>query len=108
MTTTTKAAANGSAQPAPAPARLSGMARVQEGEAWRLASTMHDAAFEAERLCNDIYRTVSDAYQPQGVSTAAEVAASSTTRDRAREARRCLHAAVNFLNSLIGDGEPPF
>lgn len=108
MTTTAKAAGNGSTTTATVPQRLSGMARVQEGDAWRLASIMHDAAFEAERLCDEIYRAVSGAYRPQGDSTATKVAASSETRDKAHEARRCLHAAVNFLNALIGDGEPPF
>jgi hypothetical protein len=112
MTTTTKAAGNGST-PSTTPAarkRLTGMARVREAEAWHTASVMQDAAYEAERLCTDIYHAVSDAYQPsQGDSTAAELAASPGIRDKAREARRCLLAAVGYLDTLVcSNGESPF
>jgi ferric-dicitrate binding protein FerR (iron transport regulator) len=99
--TTDKTASNGSK-------RLTGMTRVREAETWRIASVMHDAAFEAERLCEQVYRAISDAYQPsQGDSTAAATAASPDIRARAQEARLCLYAAAGHLTALIGDGEPP-
>jgi hypothetical protein len=102
MTTTTgKAASNGSQEK-----RLTGMARVQEADAWRTASVAHDAASEAERLCSDVYNAVQAAYFD--TKTAAETAASDDIREKAAEARRCLYAAVNFLTVLIGDAEPPF
>ena len=110
MTTTTKAAGNGSTTTPAAPKRLTGMARVREAEAWHTASVMQDAAYEAERLCTDIYHAVTDAYQPsQGDSTAAELAASPSIGDKAQEARRCLLAAVGYLDTLVcSNGEPPF
>ena len=99
MTTTAdKAAANGGT-------RVSGMARVQESYAWSTASVMHDAASEAERLCNAIYNAVHEAYFDS--KTAAQTAASEDIREKAAEARRCLYAAVNYLTALIGDAEPP-
>ena len=102
MTTTSdKAASNGSQKK-----RLTGMARIQEADTWRTASVAHDAASEAERLCNDIYTAVHAAYFD--TSNAAETAASDDIRAKAAEARRCLYAAVNYLTALIGDGDPPF
>ena len=107
MTTTTgktaaATAADGSAKPT-----LSGMARVREVDTWRLASIMHDAASEAERLCNDIYTAVSTAYFDH--NAAAETAASDDLRAKGAEARLCLYAAVNYLTALIdGQGDPPF
>jgi len=79
------------------------MAYVQEADAWRTASVMHDAVFAAERLCNDVYRAISDAYKPGGDSSAVTTAASPDIRAKAEEARRCLYAAVNYLTVLIGD-----
>jgi hypothetical protein len=102
MTATTgKMASNGSQDK-----RLSGMARVQESCTWSTACVMHDAASEAERLCNDVYNAVHAAYFD--TKTAAETAASDHIRDKAAEARRCLYAAANYLTALIGDAEPPF
>ena len=64
MTTTAKAASNGSPDPATtaAPERITGMARVKEAEAHHISSVAHDAAYEAERLAYAIYRAASDAY----------------------------------------------
>lgn len=109
MTTTAsgKAASNGSTADRE-PKRLTGMARVLESETWRLASNMHDAVFEAQRLCNEIYHTVYDAYQPQGDSTAAQVAATTDIQAKADEARRLMQAAVTYLNALTGADKPPF
>jgi hypothetical protein len=107
MTAVTGTAADNGTKPKP----LTGLARVRESETWRTASVMHDAAYEAERLCNEIYRAVTDAYKPsQDTSTAAETAASPDINAKAQEARRLLYATVNYLSALIGDtgGEPPF
>ena len=63
MTTTTTDAGNGSTDTATGtPERLTGMAQVREAEAYHTASVMHDAIFEADRLCSAIYRAVTDAY----------------------------------------------
>ena len=57
--TTSTATSNGSTDPASAPERISGVTRVRDAQVYHLASLAHDAAFEAERLCNDIYRAAS-------------------------------------------------
>jgi hypothetical protein len=101
---------NGS-KPATSPVstdRKQGMARVREAEAWRTASVMEDAAFEAERLCHQIYTAVSKAYQSADGSSAAEVAAGDEIRVQACEALNCLHAVIGNLNALINAAEPPF
>ena len=93
--TTDKTTGNDSAKPP------SGMARVRESEAWRTASIMHDAAFEAERLCNEIYQAVTKAYTPQsGQTSAAEVATCYDTAVKAGEARDLLQAAITYLSTL--------
>lgn len=101
-TTTAKAASNGKASSAAE--RKAGMAYVQEAVAYHLASVAHDAAFEAERLCNDIYRAVSGAYLRDGrkVSEAAEAAMSDDTLLKADDASRCLNAALAYLRQLAG------
>jgi hypothetical protein len=117
MTTTTTAAGNGSTDTATTgkPERLTGMAQVREAEAYHTASVMHDAIFEADRLCSAIHRAVSDAYlkrlredqaDPEARS-AAETAASAEVRDQAAEALRCLYSAQNHLQQLT-NYEPPF
>ena len=109
MTTTTTATGNGSTD-TPAtrkPERLTGMAQVREAEAYHIASVMHDAIFEADRLCAAIYRAVADAFlaraedraDPETLS-AAETAASPKVRDQAAEALRCLYSAQNHLQQL--------
>jgi len=109
-TATTKAAANGSqlTAPDPAPERLTGMALVEQAQAYHLASIARDAAYEAERLCDDIYRAASAAYLRHGTDRdAAQATTEPEMRDKASEAVRCLVAAENYLRSLTA-GEPPF
>ena len=110
MTTTTTATGNGSTDtPATTgkPERLTGMAQVREAEAYHTASVMHDAIFEADRLCLAIYRAVADAFLARAedradpdVLSAAETAASPKVRDQAAEALRCLYSAQNHLQQL--------
>ena len=117
MTTTTAAAGNGSTETAATgkPERLTGMAQVREAEAYHTASVMHDAIFEADRLCSAIYRAVTDAYLTRiredqadpDASSAAEMASSPEVRDQAAEALRCLYAAQGYLQQL-SNYEPPF
>ena len=115
MTTTTTAASNGSTDtPAGKPERLTGMAQVREAEAYHTASVMHDAIFEADRLCSAIYRAVTDAYLTRiedqadtETRSAAETAASAEVRDKAAEALRCLYSAQSHLQQLT-NYEPPF
>ena len=117
MTTTTAAASNGSTDTAIAgkPERLTGMAQVREAEAYHTASVMHDAIFEADRLCSAIYRAVTDAYLTRiredqadpDARTAAETASSPEVRDQAVEALRCLYSAQSHLQQLT-NYEPPF
>lgn len=101
--TTAKAASNGSSTPAPAPERISGVTRVQEAQAYHLASVAHDAAFEAERLCNDIYRAASDSYQwgRDGEATARAALADPAMIRKAEEAVTCLATAVLYLTGLF-------
>ena len=116
MTTTTTATGTGSTDtPAGKPERLTGMAQVREAEAYHTASVMHDAIFEADRLCSAIYRAVTDAYlarvredqaDPEALS-AAETADSPEVRGQAAEALRCLYSAQTYLQSLT-NYEPPF
>ena len=108
-TTTTKAAANGSQQTAAEPERATGMVRVEQAQAYHLASIAHDAAYEAERLCNDIYRAASSAYLRHGGGDrdAVQAITGPAMRDKISEAVRCLVSAENYLRSLTA-GEPPF
>ena len=116
MTTTTTATGNGGTDTATGtPERLTGMAQVREAEAYHTASVMHDAIFEADRLCSAIYRAVADAYLTRiredqadvEAPSAAETAASAEVRDQAAEALRCLYSAQTYLQSLTSY-EPPF
>ena len=109
MTTmATKAAASGSQPTAAEPERATGIALVKQAQAYHLASIAHDAAYEAERLCNDIYRTASSAYlRHGGDSDAVDVITAPAMRDKISEAVRCLVSAENYLRSLTA-GEPPF
>ena len=116
MTTTTTADSNGSTNTTATgkPERLTGMAQVREAEAYHTASVMHDAIFEADRLCSAIYRAVTDAYLTRiedqadtETRSAAETAASAEVRDQAAEALRCLYSAQSHLQQLT-NYEPPF
>lgn len=108
-TDTSTATANGTAASNTSKARLSGIARVHESEAWHAACLMHDAVFEAERLCDDINRAIYEAYRPSdNDSTAAQVASSDSTRRKADEALRLLRKAENCLTALTGTDQPPF
>jgi len=111
MTSTATAAPSGSTSTATRPERLSGMAAVRQARAYHEASIMHDAAYEAERLCNDIYRAVSDAYMDRtgtstSTSTSTAVLDDPVTQKKIRDALQCLASAQQWLFSLGGD-EPP-
>jgi hypothetical protein len=121
MTTTAKAAGNGSTTthqasvPAGQPDRISGMARVYEAETYHAASIMHEAVSEAERLCSGIYRAVTDAYFKDlrknadgDARTATETAESAEIHDQAQEALTCLQAAERHVRHLLTGHEPPF
>lgn len=115
MTATTEAASNGSTTtPAAKKERLSGMARIREGEVFHTASVMHDAVYEADRLCAEIYRAINDAYFKRScgdqadaeIRTVTETAESTQVQKQIDEALRCLSAAQAFLQRLTS--EPPF
>jgi hypothetical protein len=109
MTTTAKAASNGGTPTAPVPERKSGLAYVREAEAYHVASVAHDAAFEAERLCNEIYCTASGGYLGRGDDNEAVQALTSPEMQRkVREAFDCLDAAQEHLRHLMACDEPPF
>ena len=106
MTTTDKAASNGKA-PADKPERINGVARVQEAQAYHLISVAHDAVYEAERLCNEIYRAASDAYlRDTGASNAADVLTDPAMAGKAEEAVLCLATAVLYLTDLFCGSQP--
>ena len=105
--TTAKAASNGSTDPEGTPERMSGVTRVHEAEVYHLASVAHDAAFEAERLCNDIYRAASDArFGDSDAANAAGVLTDPAMIGKAEEAVICLATAVLYLTDLF-IGSPP-
>jgi hypothetical protein len=105
MTAPSKTAGNGT-KPASndtKPERISGMARVREAQSYHLSSLAHDAAFEAERLCSQIYRTASDGYSylREPTAEALNVADDPATLAKAREALACLATAITYLNYLF-------
>lgn len=123
MTATTTPASNGTTStgtvtpvPASQPERLTGMARIRDAEVYHDASILHDAMSEAERLCESIYRAISDAHfkdirrkdDDTDGRTATQVADSPDIRDQAREATECLNAALSYVNRLSGAYPPPF
>jgi hypothetical protein len=102
MTAPAETAGNGTK---PAPERVSGMARIRDAQSYHLSSLAHDAAFEAERLCSQIYRTASDGYssylhEPTSAE-AKNVADDPAIHDKAREALACLATAITYLNYLF-------
>jgi dienelactone hydrolase len=115
MTATTKPASNGSTTIATAKKeRLSGMARIREGEIYHTTGVMHDAIYEADRLCAEIYRAITDAYFGRNgedqsdaeTRTITQIAESAQVQKQVDEALSCLAAAQTFLQRLIS--EPPF
>ena len=100
--TTAKAASNGSTGPAGTPERVSGVTRVRDAQVYHLASLAHDAAFEAERLCNDIYRAASDArFGDRGSGDAPAPLDHQAMTAQAEEAVLCLVTAVLYLTDLF-------
>jgi hypothetical protein len=100
--TTAKAASNGGTRPAGPPERISGVTRVRDAQVYHLASLAHDAAYEAERLCNDIYRAASDARfgDPGSDDSPAPLDHQAMTA-KAEEAVACLVTAVLYLTDLF-------
>jgi hypothetical protein len=111
MTTTAKAVGNGSTDTGTAdqPERVSGMARIRNTEAYHTADILHDAAFEAERLCNAVYQAIYDAYYNQVRTdqkartglTVAQTAESPQVQAKLQEALNCLHAAEEYAKRLL-------
>jgi hypothetical protein len=100
--TTAKAASNGNTSPAAAPERISGVTRVRDAQVYHLASLAHDAAFEAERLCNDIYRAASNARfgDPRSGDAPPPLDHQAMTA-QSEEAVLCLVTAVLYLTDLF-------
>ena len=91
------------------------MAQVREAEAYHTASVMHDAIFEADRLCAAIYRAVADAYLKDvrknadgDGRSATETADSPEIRGKAEEAMNCLQAAERYVRRLLTGHDTPF
>jgi hypothetical protein len=115
MSTTT--AASGSTTSIPLdvvakPERITGMARVHETETYHAASIMNAAVSEAGRLCDTVYRAVTDAYfkdvrdNPDSDGrTATQTAGSDEIQ--AQEALDCLQAAERYMRRLLTGSEPP-
>jgi hypothetical protein len=100
MTAPAETASNGTK---PTPERPSGMARVRGSQTYHLASLAHDAAFEAERLCTQIYRTASDGYLREPATPETQNETDGQDRDgQVREAIACLYAAITYLTDLSG------
>src|SRR5690349_16271578 len=86
------------------PERVFGMAVVREAETYHTTSVLHDAVFEAERLCTAVHRAVSDAYfkdirkdqaDKTGL-TATQTAESPQMQAKVQEALNCLQAAQDY------------
>ena len=107
--TTSKTESNGSKTAAPqARERITGWTRVVEAQAYHGVSIAHDAAFEAERLCNEIHRAASDAYlrdSRAGLSEAAAVLDDPATQDKITEVVCCMAVAIEALCALVN--QPP-
>jgi hypothetical protein len=103
MTAPTTAASNGHDKPRPTAERARGMTHVQQAQAYHLASLAHDAAFEAESLCNQIYRTASDGYLREPASETPGVATDPAMTVTAKEGIACLATALIYLIDLFGD-----
>jgi hypothetical protein len=100
--TTAKAVSNGGTGPAGTPERISGVTRVRDAQVYHLASLAHDAAFEAERLCNDIWRAASDArFGDPGSGNARGPLDHQAMTAKAEEAVLCLVTAVLYLTDLF-------
>jgi hypothetical protein len=100
--TTANATSNSDADPAGTPERISGVTRVRDAQVYHLASLAHDAAFEAERLCNDIYRAASDArFGDPGSGGAPAPLDHQAMTAKAEEAVACLVTAVLYLTDLF-------
>ena len=123
MTTTTTAASNGStdtdtptAEATGQPDKPFGMAKVRETEIYHTFSVAHDALSEAERLCAEVYRAVTDAYfkdlrkNADGTGlTAVQTAESPPMQVKIREALNCLEAAQTHVRQLlVSTYDPPF
>ena len=126
MTTTTTAASNGStdttasdattAEPTGQKEKPFGMAKVRETETYHTFSVAHDALSEAERLCAEVYRAVTDAYfkdlrkNADGTGlTAVQTAESPPMQVKIRETLNCLEAAQTHVRQLLVDTYiPPF
>jgi len=121
MTTTTTAASNGSTDTTTAeatgqPDKPFGMAKVRETETYHTFSVAHDALSEAERLCAEVYRAVTDAYfkdlrkNADGTGlTAVQTAESPQMQVKIREALNCLEAAQTHVRQLlVSTYDPPF
>src|SRR5262249_60849489 len=100
--TTAKAASNGTTGPAGTPERISGVRRVRDAQVYHLASLAHDAAFEAEHLCNDIYRAASGARFGDAPAPLDHQAMTA----KAEEAVLCLVTAVLDPADLFTPGPP--
>jgi hypothetical protein len=99
--TTAKAASNGGTGPA-GTERISGVTRVRDAQVYHLASLAHDAAFEAEHLCNDIWRAASDArFGDPGSGDAPAPLDHQAMTAQAEEAVLCLVTAVLYLTDLF-------
>jgi hypothetical protein len=123
MTNATTAASNGSTDTDTARAEATGqeekpfgMAKVRETETYHTFSVAHDALSEAERLCAEVYRAVTDAYfkdlrkNADGTGlTAVQTAESPPMQVKIREALNCLEAAQTHVRQLlVSTYDPPF
>ena len=119
--TTTTAASNDSTDTATAEVTVPeekpfGMAKVRETETYHTFSVAHDALSEAERLCAEVYRAVTDAYfkdlrkDAGGTGmTAVQTAESLPMQSKIREALNCLEAAQGHMRQLLFNNyETPF
>ncbi len=69
-----------------------------DAQAYHLASVAHDAAFEAERLCNEIYRAATGPYLREST---AETLADPAMIGKAEDAVICLATALVYLTDLF-------
>ena len=101
MTASAKTGSNGT-KPESAPERTCGLDRIQDARSYHLASLAHTAAFEAEHLCSQIYRTASERHlRDTGAAEEPNVADDLAMGDIASEAVSCLAAAVAYLTDLF-------
>ncbi len=102
MTTTAKAAGNGSATAPDAPVTPDhGLARLREEQCYHLTALIRNALNQAEHLTNEVNDRAMDRYRDYSDKKGTTPLDRDYARDRLSEARACAQVAVDYLYRAI-------